>query len=106
MSDGSLVSLCASSSLYDIRCAMSTSAIVLFHKDVLSYLVSVDVCAIQLKSEDELFQSGLDFCSWLHGRVLDRCQYAQRVRRSRVHSARGSWASTSAEPVLSVCGRW
>lgn len=64
--------------------------VVLLHEDVFSYLVSVDIGSVQLESKDELFEFGLDFCSWFDGRVLERCEYAQRVRRSCVHSGRRS----------------
>ena len=36
-------------------------AVVLFDEDVLAYLVAVDVCAVELESEDELFEFGLEF---------------------------------------------
>lgn len=36
-------------------------AVILLYEDVLAYLVAVDVCAIELESEDELFEFGLEF---------------------------------------------
>ena len=54
-------------------------AVVLFDKYILPYLVSINVCPVELKCKDELFQFRLKFCAWLDRGVLERCQYAQRV---------------------------
>lgn len=50
---------------------------VLFYKDILADLISVDESAIDLESENELLESGLNFCSWFSGTVLQRCKNAE-----------------------------
>ena len=36
-------------------------AVVLLHEDIFADLVAVDVCAVELESEDKLFEFGLEF---------------------------------------------
>ena len=50
---------------------------ILFYEDILADLISIDESAIDLESEDELFESGLNFCSWFGGTVLQRGKNAK-----------------------------
>ena len=60
-------------------------AVVLSDKRVLAYLVSVDECAIDLKSKDEFPQFGLDFCAWYFGTIAKRRKDAERICASGIH---------------------
>ena len=62
-------------------------AVVSPHEHVISDLVSVEVDSINLKGQYELFQSCDEFCTWLAETVVVRCKHAERIGRSRVHTA-------------------
>lgn len=75
-------------------------AVVLSDQSIFSDLVSIDEGAINLKSEDEFSQFGLNFTAWLFSTITKRCKHAERVGTSSVHvgyGLRGDWEESGSE---------